>query len=225
MSKFDVKLTRRTALKIGALTAAAVAVGVPLGSLKVASVQAEGTEVIKPKQLGFLYDQGKCIGCKSCANACKTTNKWEPGAEWRTVLEKNTPNGPVFLSMSCNHCADPACLKVCPVGAYSKRAKDGIVVHDTKKCVGCGYCVYACPYHAPQLVKSGTGAVTKCSFCAERQDQGQGPACVEACPKNALKYGDMNEIKKTEGAVAPQISGLPSPNITYPSYLIVPKKA
>jgi len=225
VSKFDVKLTRRSALKIGALTAAAVAVGVPLGSFKSASVQAAGTEASTPKQLGFIYDQGKCIGCKSCAAACKTTNKWEPGAEWRKVLTKTTANGPVFLSMSCNHCEEPACAKVCPVGAYSKRAKDGIVVHNSKKCVGCGYCLYACPYHAPQFVKEGTGAVSKCSFCYQIQDEGGKPACVSACPTKALGYGDMKDIKKTQGAVAPEIGGLPSPSITKPSFVIVPKKA
>lgn len=225
LSKFDVKLTRRSALKIGALTAAVVAVGVPLGSFKVASVKAAGTEESKPKQLGFSYDQGKCIGCKSCANACKKTNNWEPGAEWRRVLTKNTQSGPVFLSMSCNHCEDPACAKVCPVGAYTKRAKDGIVVHDSKKCVGCGYCLYACPYHAPQFVKEGTGAVSKCSFCYTIQDEGGKPACVSACPTKALGYGDMVELKKIPGAGAPEIGGLPSANITKPSLVIVPKKA
>jgi anaerobic dimethyl sulfoxide reductase subunit B (iron-sulfur subunit) len=222
VSKLNLKLTRRGALKVGALTAAAVAVGVPLGSLKVASVEA-ATEGGAPKQLGFLYDQSLCIGCKACASACKKTNNWEPGAEWRKVYTKKTDKGNVFLSMSCNHCADPACAKVCPVGAYSKRESDGIVVHDSKKCVGCAYCLYACPYHAPQFVKSGTGAVSKCSFCYTIQDAGGKPACVTACPKKALSYGDINELKKTQGAIAPEIGGLPSATVTNPSFVIVPK--
>lgn len=216
------KLTRRSALKIGALTTAAVAVGVPLGSLKMASVQAAASEVGQPKQLGFLHDQSKCIGCKNCSRACKALNKWEKGIEWRKVRAKKSSEGTVYLSMSCNHCADPACAKVCPVGAYTKRAKDGIVVHDPKKCVGCGYCLYACPYHAPGLAKEESGAVSKCSFCYQRQDQGQGPACVEACPVDALKYGDINELKKTAGAVPADIEGLPSLDITNPSFVIIP---
>jgi anaerobic dimethyl sulfoxide reductase subunit B len=224
LSKLNLKLTRRSALKIGALTAAAVAVGVPLGSFKVESVQAAG-EGSAPKQLGFLYDQTKCINCKACKTTCKTTNKWEKNHVWREVLSKETAAGPVYLSMSCNHCAEPACAKVCPVGAYTKRAKDGIVVHDAKKCVGCAYCTYACPYHAPQFTREGSGAVSKCHMCYARQDQGQGPACVGACPVKALQYGEINELKKTAGAIAPEFYGLPSAQITKPSFVIIPKKA
>ncbi|AGA69750.1 Fe-S-cluster-containing hydrogenase subunit [Desulfitobacterium dichloroeliminans LMG P-21439] len=223
LSKLDVKLTRRTALKVGALTAAAVAVGIPMGSLKETSVKAAGTESGESKQLGFSYDQNKCINCKLCAKACKQTNNWEPGAEWRKVHSAKTEKGSVFLSMSCNHCEEPACMTVCPVKAYTKREKDGIVVHDTKKCVGCAYCVYACPYHAPQFIKSGTGAVTKCSFCVEIQDAGGQPACVTACPVDALNYGDMTELRKIPGAVAPEVNGLPPVSITNPSFVIIPK--
>ena len=221
LSKLDVKLTRRTALKLGALTMAAVAVGVPMGSSKKASVKAAGAESGESKQLGFLYDQTKCINCKMCAKACKETNNWEPGAEWRKVYVAEGKK--VYLSMSCNHCADPACLKVCPVRAYTKREKDGIVQHDTKKCVGCAYCLYACPYHAPQFVKSGTGAVTKCGFCAEIQDQRGKPACVSKCPVGALTYGDVTELRNTPGAVEPEICGLPPVSITHPSLVIIPK--
>ena len=223
VTRLDVKLTRRSVLKIGALTAAAVAVGVPLGSLKAESVKAAASEQGKPVQLGFLHDQSKCIGCKMCAKTCKSTNKWEKGHEWRQVYEKEVNGEPVYLSMSCNHCADPACAKVCPVGAYTKREKDGIVVHDPKKCVGCAYCTYACPYHAPQFVKEGTGAVNKCHFCYARQDNGEKPACVDACPVEALQYGDINELKNAKGAIAPTIGGLPSPSITKPSFVIIPK--
>lgn len=220
MTRLDVKLTRRSALKIGALTAAAVAVGVPLGSFKAESVKAAANEQGKPGQLGFLHDQTKCIGCKQCARKCKSTNNWEKGHEWRQVYEMGDH---VYLSMSCNHCAEPACVNVCPVGAYTKREKDGIVVHDPKKCVGCAYCTYACPYHAPQFKKEGSGAVNKCHFCYERQDKGQKPACVEACPVKALQYGDINELRKTKGAIAPTIGGLPPISITNPSFVIIPK--
>jgi anaerobic dimethyl sulfoxide reductase subunit B len=225
VTKLDVKLTRRSALKIGALTAAAVAVGVPLGSFKAESVQAAAAEASKPKQIGFLHDQSLCIGCKQCAQACKATNKWQKGYEWRTVYEKQTADGEeVFFSMSCNHCADPACAKVCPVGAYTKREKDGIVIQNPNKCVGCAYCTYACPYHAPQFNKEGNGAVNKCHFCFELQDKGEKPACVAACPVKALRYGDLNELKKTAGAEAPEVGGLPPVALTNPSFVIVTKK-
>lgn len=223
MSKLDVKLTRRSALKIGALTTAAVAVGVPVGSLKVANVQAAATGESQPKQLGFIHDQAECIGCRACAYACKAKYKWEKGTEWRRVRSKKNPEGTLYLSMSCNHCADPACAKVCPVGAYTKREKDGIVVHNPDKCVGCGYCLYACPYHAPQFNKEESGAVHKCSFCYQLQDEGKSPACVAACPTKALKFGDLNELKKTTGAVvAADIQGLPSAELTNPSFVIIP---
>lgn len=219
---FKVKLTRRSVLKLGALTAAAVAVGVPLGNFKVASVQAADAGASQPKQLGFYHNQATCIGCKRCVNACKSKYKWEKGAEWRKLLTKETPEGDLYLSIACNHCADPACLKVCPVGAYTKRAKDGIVIQDPAKCVGCGYCVYACPYHAPQLVKEESGAVHKCNFCYELQDEGNPPACVKACPKKALRFGDINELRKEQGVSEPDIKGLPPIELTQPSFVIVP---
>lgn len=228
MSKLDIKLTRRTVLKIGSLTLAAVAVpkSVLMASLKETSAET--------KQLGFMHYQAKCIGCKQCVKACKETNHWEPGAEWRKVyawqpsaeLHKEAwgpARDKIYLSMSCNHCADPACMKVCPVKAYTKRDKDGIVMHDSKRCVGCGYCLNACPYHAPQFIKTGTGAVTKCNFCAEIQDQGGIPACVNACPTGALAYGDIAKLREFPGAVAPEVNGLPPVSITNPSLVIIPK--
>jgi len=154
MAKYEVKkLSRRSAIKIGVFATAGVALGLPVIKSNTALAESSSTEGT-PKQLGFLYDQSKCIGCHACAQACKSTNTWEKGVEWRKVLSKTTDTEEeIFLSMSCNHCAEPACVKVCPVGAYQKRAKDGIVIHDSKKCVGCGYCLYACPYHAPMMGK------------------------------------------------------------------------
>lgn len=223
LSKLDVKLTRRSMLKIGALTTAALAVGVPLGNFKLASAQAADAGASQPKQLGFYHNQGTCIGCKRCINACKSYYKWEKGAEWRKLPTKKTSDGHyLYLSIACNHCADPACLKVCPVSAYTKRAKDGIVIQDPSKCVGCGYCVYACPYHAPQLVKEESGAVHKCNFCSQLQDKGEMPLCVKACPKKALRYGEINELRKEQGASAPDLYGLPPVEITQPSFVIIP---
>ncbi len=232
MSKVNSLLSRRAVLKAGALVAGAFALGLPATRI----VRAEGSSptgsnATVGKQLGFRYDQGKCIGCRRCEAACQIQYKWEKGVKWRKVLKKQIKNSKInesvnnfiYLSMSCNHCAEPACVSVCPVGAYQKRAKDGIVVQDPTKCVGCGYCVVACPYHAPQYGE-GSGTVSKCSFCAKLQDNGQKPVCVAACPVKALTFGDLAELKKTSGTVA-QVNGLPSPELTKPSLVIIPKES
>lgn len=211
-----VVLSRRTVLKAGAVLGAALAVGVPL-NVKKASAAGESTA---KKQLGFSYDQKLCIGCGLCVKTCQETNKWEEGTEWRKLYTKEDGDKKVFLSMSCNHCEKCACMKVCPVKAYKKR-DDGIVVHDPEVCVGCGYCLYACPYHAPHLSEE-SGAVFKCHMCYKRQDEGKKPACVEICPMKALGYGDMAELSKLANGTA-EPNGLPTSKITNPSFVVVPK--
>lgn len=102
------------------------------------------------KQYGFLIDMQNCYGCKTCSMACKSENMTPLGVLWRRVREHNTdePNTQAFISMSCNHCDDPQCMKVCPAGTYTKRA-DGIVVQDHERCIGCRMCIMACPWSAP----------------------------------------------------------------------------
>ncbi len=226
MSDQGPQITRRTVLKLGALAGLGTFLGLngidPRWALGTAgSGGAQPTQTVRAKQLGFIYDQTKCIGCHACEGACKQANNWEQGVQWRKVLSKGEGPNKVHLSMSCNHCANPACVSVCPVGAYKKRA-DGIVIHNREKCIGCGYCLYACPYHTPGFSEE-TGRVSKCHFCYQRQDAGQKPACVEACPMNALNFGDMTELRKTAGGVQ-QVNGLPDPAITSPSLIIIPKK-
>ena len=99
---------------------------------------------------------------------------------------RRRPGGPTyFLSVACHHCERPACLAACPSGAYEKRA-DGIVVHHEEKCIGCRYCEMACPFGAPRYSEE-KGVMTKCHLCHHRLDGGERPACVAACPTEALQ--------------------------------------
>lgn len=215
-----IKISRRNVLKVGALGAAAVAVGTVPSKLTKSNV-AEAAKEVKG-QMGFLYDQGKCVDCHECSAACLTTNNWEEGTEWRRVLSSETKSE-FYLSISCNHCDDPACMTVCPVSAYSKREKDGIVIQDPTVCIGCKYCMYACPYHAPQF-SDKTGRISKCHFCYERQDEGLEPACVEICPTGALDYGLIAELRAEHSNGVAHLDGLPETKITNPNWVIIPKE-
>ncbi|MEL1134668.1 4Fe-4S dicluster domain-containing protein [Desulfitobacterium sp. THU1] len=223
LAKFNVKLTRRLTLKLGAIATVAFTLGLPLAKFDVPIINAAEAGGSESKQMAFYHNQGICIGCRACIEACKTYYKWEIGAEWRKLPTKSTPDGNLYLSIACNHCANPACLKVCPVGAYTKRA-DGIVIQDPNKCVGCAYCTYACPYGAPQFVREESGAVHKCNFCSQSQDKGEKPLCVKTCPTTALRFGELKELQKEVGATTPSINGLPPTNITEPSFVIIPAR-
>lgn len=119
---------------------------------------------------------------------------------WRHVYvfnETRHPALPLFsLSMACNHCASPACLKNCPASAYTKDPGTGAVTLDETRCIGCKYCTWACPYDAPQY-NGARGVIEKCDFCIDRQEKGELPACVSICPTNALQIGDTVETGQT----------------------------
>lgn len=120
-----------------------------------------------------------------------------------------------YVSMSCNHCDDPACVKVCPTGAHFKRKEDGLVVIDTQKCIGCGMCAKACPYGAPVLDEAAK-KMRKCDGCLDRIKAGKSPLCVEACPQRAIEFGPIDELRKVHGkvdAVAPLPAGTTKPNL------------
>jgi anaerobic dimethyl sulfoxide reductase subunit B (iron-sulfur subunit) len=149
-------------------------------------------------QLGFYVDAERCVQCHACEVACKGANYIELGVKWRRVIHAWVGEYPDLtdrnLSVSCHHCAEPACMEVCPVGAITKREKDGVVLVDREACIGCRACAAACIYHAPQFGADKT--MQKCTFCVDRIDAGDEPACVSTCPGEALHFGPVDELKR-----------------------------
>lgn len=186
------------------------------------------------EQLGFYLRQDRCIGCFTCQIACKDKNDLAVGQNFRRVYEfaggsyRQTGEGLVndvyayWLSMSCNHCAEPICIKHCPTGAMQKRSSDGIVFIDQTKCIGCRTCSRVCPYDAPQF-NPGTGKTGKCDMCKDLLAKGEKPVCVTSCPMRVLDYGTVDELKKIYQGVD-QIKGMPEPN-TKPSLVITPHRS
>ncbi|HXE73773.1 MAG TPA: 4Fe-4S dicluster domain-containing protein [Candidatus Nitrosotenuis sp.] len=155
--------------------------------------------VPKDRQVGWFIDVDRCIGCRACEAACKQENGLDVGMRWRKVLHRESgeyPNPVLYhVSMSCNHCAQPACIKACPHDAIFKRESDGIVYIDRDKCQGCQRCVWACPYGAPQFDETAKKAF-KCHYCMHRIDQGLPPACVVTCMGLALHNGTLQQIEE-----------------------------
>ena len=182
-------------------------------------------------QYAFYFDASACSGCKACQIACKDKHGLEQARSWRKVYEVaggdweqigNAWVPDVFayhLSVACNHCEKPICAEVCPTHAISKRI-DGIVLIDVEKCLGCGYCRLACPYSALDYDK-GSGHMTKCTFCAERIDEGQPPECVAACPMRVLDFGDRETLTMKYGITNGSYP-LPEPDLTEPHLLVTP---
>jgi formate dehydrogenase iron-sulfur subunit len=149
--------------------------------------------------VGILTDLTKCIGCQACVLACKKINELpddEPvnklSSSTRTIIEKR--NG-VNVRRHCMHCLDPACVSACPVSALEK-IKEGPVIYDPNKCIGCRYCLLACPFEIPKyewdLVLP---KVQKCTMCYEKKiTKGQEPACTSVCPTGATIFGERNEL-------------------------------
>ena len=169
------------------------------------------------KQLGFLLNQKRCIGCQSCQTACQSKNDSPVGLSLRHADNfEYIPEGP-FMTGSCYHCETPACLPVCPVGAITKREADGIVVTDLSMCIGCQRCISACPYSAPQF-NAETSKSEKCDFCRSRLDENDIPACVENCPVQALTCGDLAELEARGGikqGVNFKVNGTVNPSVRF----------
>lgn len=174
-------------------------------------------------RLGFYFDGEVCTGCRTCQVACKDKNSLEPGTMFRHVTSYETGSYPdaalYHLSMSCNHCENPACTAACPTGAMYK-AEDGTVICDTELCDGCGNCALACPYGAPHIIEE-TGKAGKCDACAYLRAKGRNPTCVDACLMRCLDFGDLDELrKKYGGELVNALPPLADPSLTKPSLLI-----
>jgi Fe-S-cluster-containing dehydrogenase component/DMSO reductase anchor subunit len=159
------------------------------------------------RQALFILDLDRCTGCAACVVACNTENPVNGDLSWRRIHTFNLqrlPAAPVYhLSLACNHCLEPACLAGCPANAYTKEAHTGAVLIDEDRCMGCRYCSWVCPYEAPQF-NTGTGIMEKCTFCDHRQTDGLAPACVVACPTDALRFDPDAEPSIVEHAGFPE---------------------
>lgn len=160
----------------------------------------------------FLHDVDRCIDCGGCFAACKDHNGVPEGVARIRVIRLNEGKpGEKYAAMACMHCTDPACLRACPTKAITKRP-DGIVINDKAKCIGCGYCSWACPFGAPKYPDKGPvelrGIMDKCTFCVVPYEQEKDvagnliqhepkPVCVSFCATKARLAGDATEITKT----------------------------
>lgn len=207
------KQNRRNFLKSAGLLTATIA-GV---SAKPAKAAPEN--ILSEDRMGVLVDTTACIGCRNCEWACKEAHNL-PAGDLRSYEDKSVfkqmrrPsssaltvvnqyeheehfNNPINLKVQCMHCDHPACVSACIVGAFSKK-ENGSVVWDTSKCIGCRYCMVACPFQVPtfEYDKALDPDIRKCDFCFERTKEGKLPACVDICPVEALTYGPRSELIK-----------------------------
>ncbi|HOI30501.1 MAG TPA: 4Fe-4S dicluster domain-containing protein [Melioribacteraceae bacterium] len=203
--------SRRKFLKTTAL------VGAGVTGLSTKSVKAGPKNILAEDRMGVLVDTTVCIGCRKCEWACKTAHDLPTAplesyddrsvfAKMRrpddislTIVNEYPPLGtedfPVNVKVQCMHCDKPACVSACIVGAFTKE-ENGSVIWDTDKCIGCRYCMVACPFQIPafEFEKAWHPEIRKCDFCFERTKVGKLPACVEICPMEVLTYGTRKSL-------------------------------
>ncbi|MEO8498545.1 MAG: DmsC/YnfH family molybdoenzyme membrane anchor subunit, partial [Planctomycetota bacterium] len=180
------------------------------------------------EQYAFEVDLDACSGCKACVTACHNLNGLEENEVWRSVglLHGGTNELPVIqhVTTACHHCVEPACLQGCPVKAYEKDPVTGIVKHLDDQCIGCQYCMLKCPYDVPKYSKS-KGIVRKCDMCSDRLAADEAPACVQACPTQAIRIRIVNQqqvIEECESNVF--LPGVPEPEYTLPTTIYKSKR-
>lgn len=211
--------SRRDFLAASAAAMAGIMVAPGISLIEIASARSPGEPVSGKVRWGMLIDSTRCSsGCDDCVTACNRENGLESAGatgvderqrpQWirKIELQEISTGRTASLPMMCQHCANPPCVDVCPTGASFKRA-DGIVLVDRHTCIGCRYCMMACPYKARSFVHEpltnqnpdvprGLGCVESCTLCVHRVDKGQTPACVEACAEaghGAIIFGDLND--------------------------------
>ncbi len=161
------------------------------------------------EQYAFAVNLDACTGCKACVSACHSLNGLEEHETWRDVgllVGVETPYLQT-VTTACHHCVEPACLEGCPVMAYEKDAETGIVRHLDDQCIGCQYCAMKCPYDVPKYSKR-LGIVRKCDMCHDRLAVGEAPACVQACPHEAISIRIV-DVAEVSAAAAPGTRMLP----------------
>ncbi|MFM9964831.1 MAG: DmsC/YnfH family molybdoenzyme membrane anchor subunit [Planctomycetaceae bacterium] len=173
------------------------------------------------QQFAFEVDLDRCSGCKACVVACHSLNGLDQNETWRDVgmLIGGTTELPVLqhVTTACHHCIEPGCMNACPVDAYEKDPITGIVKHLDDQCFGCQYCILACPYEVPKY-HSGLGIVRKCDMCSDRLAHGEAPACVQACPHEAIAIRIVSISQVVEDSEANVfLPGAPDPQITLPT--------
>ena len=190
---------------------------------------------LRGEQYAFEVNLDQCTGCKACVAACHSLNGLDDDESWRDVgllLGDDCTPYQQTITSACHHCADPACANGCPVLAYEKDADTGIVRHLDDQCIGCSYCILKCPYDVPKFNKK-RGIVRKCDMCHGRLAAGEAPACVQACPTQAIaiRIVKIEEVKKSarseDARLLPNLmpSGYTKPTTRYVSSRPVPQTA
>jgi Fe-S-cluster-containing dehydrogenase component len=182
--------------------------------------EARPNKVMPEEAVGLLYDSTLCIGCKACVSACKEANNMPPEFStedhlWDTPLDisgktlnvikmyedgngetkDSEKDGFAFMKVSCLHCADPSCVSACPVSAMHKDPVTGIVGYNKDACIGCRYCVAACPFGVPRFTyDKAIPQISKCQLCRHRMPDGKYAACAEVCPTGATLYGKVKDL-------------------------------
>ena len=213
----DTSPSRRKFLGKSAGIAAGVTLAPGVIFYDLAQARSEHEAASSKIRWGMLIDSNKCkTDCNDCVTACAKENGWENQSEpaeqkvqWirKVDLHNIATQRDVSLPVMCQHCAQPPCVDVCPTGASFKR-EDGIVLVDKHTCIGCRFCMMACPYKARSFVHSpvenqkwyiprGMGTVESCTLCVHRIDRGIEPACVESCKHQAIVFGDLKDPQST----------------------------